>query len=163
VQLCRNEFLLLPIHDGRIILKMDISTVRRSWYTPVVGAVLKGRAESLAISGAAALQVGMVYAHLPGWSCPIKAVLGIPCPGCGLSTACSLLLHGQWREALKAHAFAPLFLAGVALIAMASLLPEKPRQLLVLKVSAFERRTGLMGWFLAGLFLYWGLRLLHLA
>jgi hypothetical protein len=155
--------LLYPINDIRIILIMDISAVRRGWFTPVVGAVLKGRAESLAISAAAALQVGMVYAHLPGWSCPIKAALGIPCPGCGLSIACSFLLHGQWGEAMKAHAFAPLFLAGVALIALVSLLPEKPRQLLVLEVCALERRTGFMAWFLAGLFLYWGLRLLHLA
>jgi hypothetical protein len=142
---------------------MDISAVHRGWYTPVVGAVLKGRAESLAISAAAALQVGMVYAHLPGWSCPIKAALGIPCPGCGLTAAMDELLHGHVLASLHTHVFASIFLAAFFIILVSILLPEKQRQKMIIGVAHLESRTGLTALVLTGLMLYWVIRLIGLA
>ena len=35
--------------------------------------------------------------------CPIRAVFGIPCPGCGLTRAFSALIHGRFVEALYYH------------------------------------------------------------
>lgn len=141
---------------------MHTMVVNKFWFTPLMGALMRNRLESLVISGAAAAQVALAYAHLPGWQCPIKALTGIPCPGCGLSTACSLLLQGQWQESIKMHAFAPFFILGIGVLAVVCVLPENSRQILAQKVSTVEAHTGLMAWFMAGLFLYWGLRLFQI-
>jgi len=49
--------------------------------------------------------------------CPMAAVLGVPCPGCGLSRATLALLHGNVRQALYLHplvfVIAPVFLWGM--------------------------------------------------
>ena len=132
------------------------------WFTPVISTFVQKRTEALIFAGAGLAQVGLVYAHLPGWPCPFNAACGIPCPGCGLSTACALLLHGQWQESLKVHAFAPFFLVGLGVVIAGCLLPEKTRNLFAQNISKFERRTGLAAWLLASLFLYWGLRLFQL-
>jgi hypothetical protein len=129
---------------------------------PVISSLLKYRRESLVLTGLAVVQVGLVYAHLPGWPCPFKAVSGIPCPTCGLSTASAQLLRGDFREAVNTHAFAPVLLAGMLIFVIVSLLPEAPRQRLVQCIQALEQRTGLAAWILCGLFFYWGLRLLHM-
>ena len=45
--------------------------------------------------------------------CPMAGVLGIPCPGCGLTRATLALLRGDFRSALSLHplvfVLAPLF------------------------------------------------------
>jgi Protein of unknown function (DUF2752) len=49
--------------------------------------------------------------------CPMATVLGIPCPGCGLTRASLALLHGDVRGALALHplvfVLAPLFVAAL--------------------------------------------------
>jgi hypothetical protein len=141
---------------------MQTGQILRLFFSPVFGAVLKTRLEGLVICGAAALQLGLVWAHLPGWPCPFKAAFGIPCPGCGLTTACTHLLSGDWKGALTTHAFAPLAVLALATILVVSILPETSRRAVVQKIGAFESHTGFSAWMLAGLFLYWGLRLLHI-
>jgi hypothetical protein len=141
---------------------MTFTTIRKAWFAPVISTFIKERTESLVLAGVGVAQVGLVYAHLPGWPCPFKAVFGIPCPGCGLSTACSLLLHGHWQASLQTHAFAPFFLLGIAVVIGCCLLPESTRSQVVNKLELFERRSGVTAWFLVSLFLYWGLRLFKL-
>ena len=138
---------------------MRFSGISRAWFTPVLSTFVKQRTESLILGGAGLAQVGLVYAHLPGWPCPFKAAFGIPCPGCGLSTACSLLLHGEWQGSLRVHAFAPIFLAGLAVILVGCALPGSTRQAFVDKLQVVESRTGLTAWVLLSLFIYWGARL----
>ncbi len=58
---------------------------------------------------------------------------GLPCPGCGLTTSFTHLLHGQWREAFAAHALGPLLFAALALAAGLSLF------------EYFDRKTPLSG------------------
>ena len=36
-------------------------------------------------------------------ACPIRLVLGVPCPGCGMTRASRLLVHGDLRAALAMH------------------------------------------------------------
>src|SRR5262245_6026704 len=93
-------------------------------FPPALASLMKKRKESLLLSGVVALQFGLVTAGLPGWACPFKAAFGIPCPGCGLSTGVRLLLHGDWQAAITTHAFAPIFLFGLAVFVGVSLLPE---------------------------------------
>ena len=66
----------------------------------------------LALAGAFTL---IVVARLP--FCPMATVLGIPCPGCGLTRATLALMHGHVRGALALHplvfVLAPLFAAAM--------------------------------------------------
>jgi len=130
---------------------------------PLLGSLLQKRSEGVILAVAAAAQVGLTAAHLPGWACPFKAAFGIPCPGCGLSTACVELLRGNWREALSIHLFAPLALSALTLIVITCLLPGNTRQKIASRVSAIEERTGLTALLLAGLILYWGFRLFQVS
>ena len=66
----------------------------------------------LALCGLAAL---VVSTHVP--FCPMAAVLGVPCPGCGLSRATLALLRGNVRQAFHLHplvfVIAPAFIWAV--------------------------------------------------
>nr|WP_259737041.1 DUF2752 domain-containing protein [Synechococcus sp. CS-1329] len=89
---------------------------------------------------------------LPGFSCPLRALTGIPCPSCFLTRATCASLRGHWSEVVVLHAFGPL--AATALV-LWSIEAIRTRRL---------RPRGLRGWQVAaataGLLGYWGLRLL---
>jgi len=68
---------------------------------------------------------------LPGWSCPLRALTGIPCPTCFLTRATELALRGDLGGSLAYHAFGPvvaLGLVGWSLLALHQrhLLPRLP-------------------------------------
>jgi len=88
---------------------------------------------------------------LPGFSCPLRALTGIPCPTCFLTRATALALHGDVAASVRVHAFGPL--AAGALLAW-SVLAIRRRRLFP---------VGLKAWHLAaaavGLLTYWGGRL----
>lgn len=42
--------------------------------------------------------------------CPFRALTGMRCPLCGFTTALGHLMHGQFREAMRAHPLAPLII-----------------------------------------------------
>lgn len=127
---------------------------------PVLGSLLKNRATCLAITAAAILQLSLVFTGLPGWQSPIHALLGLPDPGCGLSRAIVALLRGDWRTSLIFHAFAPLFVIALTLIALAAVLPSVMRDKVAMWIESLERRTGLTAFLLIGLVVYWLARLL---
>lgn len=56
------------------------------------------------IIAALALTYGYVVLFVTG--CPLRAVTGIPCPGCGMTRAYLSLLRGDWQAAWQYH---PLF------------------------------------------------------
>ncbi len=132
------------------------------WYRPTFANMLDNRTETLAIVGVGAAQVGLHLLGLPGWACPFKALFGIPCPGCGLTTATGALLHGQFSSALQTHAFAPLFLGAFVLMGAVLVLPKNVSTNLVARVAQVERKTGLTAWFAVALMIYWFVRLLGL-
>jgi len=43
--------------------------------------------------------------------CPVALILGLPCPGCGLTRALGHASHGKFREAFDYHALWPALLA----------------------------------------------------
>lgn len=112
------------------------------------------------ITGAVGLQAGLVSLGLPGWQCPFLHILGLPCPGCGLSRAIVTLLQGDWRSSLELHAFAPIFVIALVLIAGITLLPQKQRVWVMGQLEMVERRTGITAIMLIGLVFYWLVRLL---
>lgn len=134
-------------------------TVSKTWHTPVLAPLLEKRSESLLLVGAGGIHLGLNLVGLPGWVCPFRAATGIPCPGCGLTTATVELLHGDLGGSLHTHAFAPLFLLAIVLMLAALVLPAQLRQRLISGLARLETRTGLMAWLLLALFVYWGFRL----
>jgi len=136
--------------------------IRETPYSPLLTSLLKERAPALVMGAAVGVQFGLVAAGLPGWPCPFKAAFGIPCPGCGLSTAVGQLLHGHLQAAMTTHAFAPVFLLGAILVLGISILPEPMRLRAIKLVSMIENRTGITVLILLGLLFYWGFRLFRL-
>lgn len=81
------------------------------------------------------------------WECPFAALLGIPCPGCGLTRAAVALVQGEWSQALLLHPLSPLILpivAGALWTAAAPALRTAP------DTAAFRGRTALL-WALCAL------------
>ncbi len=91
------------------------------------------------------------WPELPGLSCPLRALTGIPCPTCFLTRATCASLRGDWHQALQLHALGPLVAAA----------------LIVWSVQAIRSRrfypTGLQAWhlvvFVLALVAYWTIRM----
>ena len=47
------------------------------------------------------------YYSLPGISCPIRQITGIPCPTCFLTRSTCLALQGDLENSFKMHLFGP--------------------------------------------------------
>jgi len=129
-------------------------------HSPAFSDLLSDRRTVAIIIGAGALHIGLSMAGFSLWSCPIRAATGVPCPGCGLTTAILELLHGKFSASLQTHAFAPVFLAALAFMLVTVFLPEETRQRLLSVVRNYEMRSGLTAWVLFGLVLYWVVRLM---
>jgi hypothetical protein len=133
--------------------------IRDQLRTPVFVRLMEPRWQAWVILGAAALHLGASLLGLPIWMCPFKALTGLPCPGCGLGRGVALFLRRQWREALQVHAFAPLFLLGLVLLGVVSVLPQAGYRKVLGWMTDFEERTGLVTLILLALILYWIARL----
>lgn len=127
---------------------------------PILAPILQNRPLTVIITSSALLHGGLAILGWPSWQCPLRYQLGIPCPGCGLSRAIATLLHGDWKTSLTFHAFAPLFLIALILIASMVILPTPQRQRIIQHVSAIEQKTGITAFLLIALISYWFIRLL---
>lgn len=126
--------------------------------TPVVAPLLRDRRTAAAFAAAGVAQVGLTLAHVGGMPCPFLSLTGLPCPGCGLSRACAALCRGDWATAVRLHAFAPVVLLALALLAAAAVLPAAARDRLASAIATLERQ-GWVGPVLLGLLLlYWIVR-----
>jgi hypothetical protein len=128
----------------------------------MLASLLRDRRVSLGVAALAAAQVACVAAGVGGWLCPLQSALGIPCPGCGLTRATVALVRGEFAAAFNLHAFAPVLLLCLALLAVAGLLPAARREAFAGLVGRFERRTKVSYVVLGALLLYWSVRLLFL-
>ena len=136
--------------------------LKQALTSPLLASLVTRRRDGLILVGVGTAQIGLFLAHLPGWPCPFKAVFGIPCPGCGLTTAIGELLRGDWRASLATHAFAPVFVLAFLVMGVAVALPEAQRRRFVDFIARIERRSGISALVLCALFIYWGLRLFRL-
>ncbi len=91
--------------------------------------------------------------------CPLKALSGIPCPFCGLTTGVAWLSRWQWREAWNSNVLSPLMLLLSVVLAVYTLLM---RFLAGYAVEWSARDRGRI-WFATGLLvvLSWAVNLLR--
>ncbi len=99
---------------------------------------------------------------LPGFSCPLRALTGIPCPTCFLTRATCASLRGDLAGAIHLHAFGPPLAAGLVIW---SVLAMRQRRLLpLLPPWTGAPGRGRKAQTVAGLGLalgaYWAMRLL---
>ena len=120
--------------------------------------LLSNRKLIIIFIGVSVTQLILVATGLNGWQCPIKSTFGIICPGCGLTTAMTLLVRGQWAAAVGMHAYAPLFIVILTLMVIAISLPVDYLKKLSTAVAILERKTGITAIMILGLVLYWLLR-----
>lgn len=135
-------------------------TTKHPFRRPILAQLLKNRPTCATITGATMVHLSLVMAGLPSWRSPFHSVFGIPDPGCGLSRAIVALLRADWTTAVTFHAFAPLFVIALILIALSVVLPRWLRDKAAAWVAELERRTGLTAILLVGLVVYWLARLL---
>lgn len=133
-----------------------------SRFEPVWSPILRDRRLVFILLFAAIAQLGLVSFKLPGWPCPFFHVLGIPCPGCGLTRATLLLFRGDWNQSIAFHAFAPVFMMALITTSATAVMPRKIRDRVIPVIETMERRFGLTSFFLLALILYWLARLLIL-
>ena len=132
---------------------------RKGLFTPVLAPFLQKRSIILIMAAMAFLQLYLTGTGLPAWQCPIKSTLGVPCPGCGLSTAMALFVKGKWGDAMLTHAFAPFLFIGSVVILIFSLLPNPWYRHVIQGVGNLEKITGLVPLILASFLVYWLFRL----
>ncbi len=128
-------------------------------HKPFVALLLQKRKIALILLSAVTLQTALISAGLKGWQCPVYSTLGIPCPGCGLSTAMALLVQGDWQRAIQSHAFAPVFLFAIVFMGIVSILPENLHQKAVLQIAAIEKHIAFATYILSGIVIYWIFRI----
>ncbi len=63
--------------------------------------------EHITMFGAGAAAIGSIYPTIMahdgnhGLPCPLRALTGVPCPFCGLTTATVAMTHGRWLTAIQ--------------------------------------------------------------
>ena len=122
--------------------------------------LLRNRKFGLVLIGALCLHVIFTLLNLQVWECPFFRLTGMPCPGCGLTRACLLLLQGNVHASLKFHAFAPIFLVLLFMMSVSTLLPLSVTEPFIRKAEILERQSGLTIIIMGGLILYWLARVL---
>ena len=122
--------------------------------------ILRDRRFGVVLIGALGLQGLLALLGLPGWQCPFFRLTGVPCPGCGLTRACLLLVRGNLQASIRFHALAPIFLVLITILIIGTLLPKSVAEPFINKAEKLERLTGITLIILSGLILYWLARLL---
>ena len=141
--------------------KADAFAVRvvRAVRQPLFASMLRSRLFVAISTGIAAGQLTMSAAHVAAWPCPMLHLTGIPCPGCGLTRSTLLVLHGDLGNALRLHAFGPVLLVALLLMAVSLILPDAARRRFIDGLERYDARFGITGMLLAALMVYWVARL----
>lgn len=142
------------------MLKSFRSRFAEQCHIPVFYNLIRNRWYAYLFSGIIILHLISTKLGFGIWPCPVKTALGIRCPGCGLSKALIHLIRGDWRAALSLHLFAPIFLVGLLLMIMVSILPPRPYVKALQLIKTFEVKTGIVVYILFFFVFYWIIRLI---
>jgi hypothetical protein len=85
--------------------------------------------------------------------CPCVMIFGRPCPGCGLTTSFTALLHGQFRAAFRAHPLGPFLYAIFTVSALLGVWGWKNRK----RVDASSKPMRMLSGFAVTVFLVFGI------
>lgn len=132
----------------------------RTFREPLLAEILRYRILCLFLAGLALIQILTAARQITFVFCPFAKLLGIPCPGCGLTRATVYLSAGHFRQALIQHAFSPVVLVGLLLMLAGAVAPMPWRNALCRAVAAVERCTALMPMLFLLLMVYWITRLI---
>lgn len=88
---------------------------------------------------------------VPGLSCLMRSVTGIPCPTCFLTRATCSALTGNWSESISYHAFGPFAAAALIYWAIVSI---KEKRIAPKKVKQIQ-----ISYITFGITFYWLVRL----
>ena len=136
-------------------------SVAGGFFVPALGPLLQRRWIIVMLAAVVFAMMAMTASGITTWQCPLRSTLGVPCPGCGLTRAMVLFVHGHWQAAISLHAFAPIVLTAVVLLAIGGTLPARQRQTLAACVTVFEKRTGITMLLVLSALIYWALRILY--
>ena len=130
----------------------------KGFFTPVLAPLLQNRWLICTFVAFGIAQLLLVFFGLPGWQCPIYETLAVNCPGCGLTTAITMLLQGHWQPAVQAHAFAPVILIVLMMMLVAMGLGSAYLRKFSASVERLERKSGITAILLLSMVVYWLLR-----
>lgn len=84
-------------------------------------------AAALAVAAIALIAVYGLADPATSWfpRCPIKAVTGYDCPGCGSQRMLHALLHGNFAQAWEMNPFLMIMVPVVALVIVSELWPDR--------------------------------------
>jgi hypothetical protein len=70
------------------------------------------------------------------WACPLRSLLGLPCPSCGLTRSVVFTLHGEWGRAAALNPAGPFVVFGLLALGLLLLVAAcaRPADALVRKV-----------------------------
>lgn len=71
----------------------------------------------MTLAGLGAVVLAARTVSMPVPPCPLRALTGIPCPGCGMTRTADAIVTGRLGEALATDAAAVLLLAAIAILA----------------------------------------------
>lgn len=66
----------------------------------------------------AAIAGVIAFAYFVTWPCPVRFILGVPCPACGITRAARLVVKGDFTEATHIHPLVWLVVPVVAAFAI---------------------------------------------
>lgn len=122
---------------------------------PVLAPLLRhGLALRLTVGGCLGYAV-LAMAGFRFIRCPVYALTGCDCPGCGLTRSVDAALHGHLGSAFHWHVFGPLALALGACGLAACFMPRSMRLPLADWLGRQERRCFLPTVVMAGFLAYW--------
>jgi hypothetical protein len=131
----------------------------KGFFTPVLAPLLQNRWLIFIFAAFGMAQLLLVFFELTGWQCPIYATLGVICPGCGMTTAITLLLRGHWQLAVQTHAFAPVILIVLIMMLVSMGLGSAYLRKFSAGVERLERKSGITAILLLSMVAYWLLRI----
>ena len=118
-------------------------------------AMLGNRRLMMGLFLAIAVHLGISAAGYSAWRCPVESFAGIPCPGCGLSTATIWLLSGNWQDAMAMHPLAPLALFGTLLCGSLAILPIGYHRKMVNLIAVTDKKLKLFFFLMGTVYIHW--------
>ncbi len=116
----------------------------------------KSRLKRLLLQAGLILVIGLAYAVFVGLTglsipCPVRALTGLLCPGCGVTRLCMALLRLDFAAAWDAN---PVLL--LLLPVLAALLARQAARYVKSGRSALSRGESALVWGMAAVLLLWG-------